>query len=398
MGWITVIGAGPGDPTLLTLRAYELLREAKVVVCREDLAQCFPDLQTIVPLPGKLSKMLQVLEDLHRKYREVVLLLSGDSTLFSLIKHLPEEWVKEIVPGISVLQYFCARLRIARDHLALLNLHAKEDFSELRFVLEEGRGGLVLSGDSSKTSKVLALVQRVRPGCEVVVGGDLSLPGEKIIKGKPEEVKEKLGGNRFHVVYFPFVSPSGITFFEDEEFVREKIPLTKKENRMLIISILELSPGMQVLEVGSGSGGVTVEIARRIGGGTVFAVERDERALFYLNSNLERFGISNVRLIRGEAPQAIPRENFHRVFIGGSGGRLASIMERAFPLLVEGGIMAFVAITLETLEEGVQIMKKMPFRDFQIVEQNVTRFEERGGRRMVHSLNSIFLVWGRKDA
>jgi precorrin-6B methylase 2 len=73
-------------------------------------------------------------------------------------------------------------------------------------------------------------------------------------------------------------------------------------------------------------------------------------------------------------------------------------MERAFPLLVEGGIMAFVAITLETLEEGVQIMKKMPFRDFQIVEQNVTRFEERGGRRMAHSLNSIFLVWGRKDA
>lgn len=397
MGWIVVVGAGPGDPDLLTLRARRLLEEAEVVVCRKDLARCFSGLQDIVPLPGKLSEILQTLEDLRKSYREVILLLSGDPTFFSLLKHLPREWVKEIVPGISVFQYFCTRLGIAGDRLAFLNLHARKDFSELRFLLEEGRGGLILSGSADRTSEVLASIQRVRPACEVVVGCDLSLPGEKILRGKPEEVRERLGKNRFHIVYFPFASSAGIAFLEDQEFEREGVPLTKKENRMFIVSALELFPDMQVLEVGSGSGGVTVEIARRIGEGTVFAVERDERALFYLCNNLRRLEISNVRLVRGEAPQAIPQGTYHRVFIGGSGGRLASILERTFPLLTEQGIMAFVAITLETLQEGVRTMEGMSFKDLKVVEQNITRFEKKGGWRMACSLNSIFLVWGRKN-
>ncbi|MCD6156196.1 MAG: precorrin-6Y C5,15-methyltransferase (decarboxylating) subunit CbiT, partial [Candidatus Atribacteria bacterium] len=186
-------------------------------------------------------------------------------------------------------------------------------------------------------------------------------------------------------------------FLEDWELERERVPLTKKENRMFIVSALELSPGMQVLEVGSGSGGITVEIARRIGEGTVFAVERDERALFYLCNNLRRLGINNVRLVKGEAPQAIPQEIYHRVFIGGSGGHLASILEYAFPLLTDQGIMAFVAITLETLWEGVRAMEEMSFKDLKVVEQNITRFEKKSGRRMAYSLNSIFLVWGKKN-
>ncbi len=396
MGWITIVGAGPGNPAFLTLRAREVLEGAEVVVCRRDLAGCLPCSLKVVPLQGGTAEMLQTLQSLCREYREVVVLLSGDPMLFSLLKHLPREWIREIIPGVSVFQYFSSRLGIVEDDLVFLNLHAQEDFSEFRLVLEEGRGGLVLSGDCRRTEEVLILIEGLRPESEVAVGADLSLPEERILKGSPENVRKQLGGNRFHVVYFPPATPSGVAFLEDREFIQEGTHLTKKENRMFIVSALELSPGMQVLEVGSGSGGVTIEIARRIGKGRVFAVERDAASCTVLRENLGRLGVLNVHLIEGEAPEAIPQEWYHRVFVGGSGGRLAAILERVSLLVVKGGIVAFVAVTLETLEEGVRVMEGMPFVDLHVVEQSVTRFEKRGRWRMAHSLNSIFLVWGRR--
>lgn len=167
---------------------------------------------------------------------------------------------------------------------------------------------------------------------------------------------------------------------------------------MFIIALLELSEKMHVLEVGSGAGGVTVEIARRIPGGTVWAIEEDEEAFSYLCANIERFGITNVTPIHGTAPQAIPERDYHRVFVGGSGGNVRGILERAWNYLLPGGIVAFVAITLETLETGIATLEALGVSNLQVVEQSVTRFVQRGKRHMAHSLNSIFLVWGRKYA
>jgi len=396
LSWLIVIGAGPGDLSLLTLQAYQCLEKAQVLVGREDFIQRFAHSKVTVALPNKVSDMLQLLGELHRQYGEVALLLSGDPTFFSLIKCLPSEWIKEVIPGVSVFQYFCSRIGISWDRLSLFNLHATEDLSQLIFLLEEGRGGLVLSGDAQKTGEVLAIIHHFRPLSEIVVGSDLSLPGEKIIKGKIEEVRNQLDDRRFHIIYLAPCPPSGIAFIEDQEFLRDKVPLTKKETRMLLVSALELTPGMQVLEVGSGAGGLTIEIARRLSGGLLFAVERDEYALFFLRENLKRFKITNVRPIKGEAPKAIPQEAYHRVFIGGSGGHLPAILEQSFSYLNKGGIIAFTALTLETLEEGVHTMEKIAVENLEVVEQSITRFEKRAGRRMAHSLNSIFVVWGKK--
>lgn len=398
MSFLWIVGAGPGDPDFLTLRAQRVLGETEAVVGRRDLLERFPGIRRSFPLEGTVQEMLAFLEKLGTEYSRVVLLLSGDPTLFSLLKHIPRDWVGEVVPGVSVLQYFAASLGITWEELFLCNLHATPDTSSLIFALETGKGVMCFSGGRERTQEVLRMVAEFRPFAEVAVGVDLALPGECIVRGKAEDFREFFSSGSLHIVYISPSSPSGISFLEDEAFVRNNVPLTKKENRMFIIALLELSAKMHVLEVGSGAGGVTVEIARRIPGGTVWTIEEDAEAFSCLCANIERLGVTNVIPIHGTAPQAIPERDYHRVFVGGSGGNMKGILERAWNYLLPGGIVAFVAITLETLEAGIATLETLGASNLQVVEQSVTRFVQRGKRRMAHSLNSIFLVWGRKDA
>ncbi|MHC1581081.1 MAG: precorrin-6Y C5,15-methyltransferase (decarboxylating) subunit CbiT [Methanopyraceae archaeon] len=82
---------------------------------------------------------------------------------------------------------------------------------------------------------------------------------------------------------------------------------TKPPAKSVIISMLRPRPGDRVLEVGAGSGSITLELAKCVGPwGEVIAVERDERALRSLRSNLRDFcALDRVRVIEGEAPDAL---------------------------------------------------------------------------------------------
>jgi len=53
----------------------------------------------------------------------------------------------------------------------------------------------------------------------------------------------------------------------DEEFERGDVPLTKEEIRCLTLSRLKLEEGNRVLDIGAGSGGLTVECALLLGRG-----------------------------------------------------------------------------------------------------------------------------------
>jgi uroporphyrin-III C-methyltransferase len=116
-GTVYLVGAGPGDPGLLTVRALELIRNADVVlhdhlVTREILAECNPGARLIDI--GKVghgpqtsqTAIEQQLISLARAGRSVVRLKAGDPLLFG---RGAEEAIAlrragvpfEIVPGVS---------------------------------------------------------------------------------------------------------------------------------------------------------------------------------------------------------------------------------------------------------------------------------------------------------
>lgn len=120
---VYIVGAGPGDPELLTIKAYKLLSQADVIlfadslVPRQMLQGVRPDAEIIPTANQTLEYILPVMIDRVQKGRSVVRLHSGDPSLYGAIyeqmRRLGEAGVDfEIVPGISAFQDAAAKLKV----------------------------------------------------------------------------------------------------------------------------------------------------------------------------------------------------------------------------------------------------------------------------------------------
>ncbi len=182
----------------------------------------------------------------------------------------------------------------------------------------------------------------------------------------------------------------------DEQFIRGDVPLTKEEIRCLTLSKLRLKEGQTVLDVGAGSGGLSIEIALLMPGGMVFAVERDHEAVALIRANLKNFGAGNIVILETSASQALEGndlpQTLDRVVVGGSGGELDLIIKRGFELLVPGGIMVINCILLETLHDSLQLLGQTGFTEIGFIQASIARSREMGKKRALKPLNPVFIV------
>lgn len=181
----------------------------------------------------------------------------------------------------------------------------------------------------------------------------------------------------------------------DELFLRGTAPMTREEVRVIALSKARIGPGMVVWDVGSGTGSLAVEAARLTPGGEVWAVERSGEACRLIRENCARFGAVNVVPVEGEAPaalEALPRP--HRVIVGGSGGRLGSILEAVRKRILPGGRVVVSAVTLETLGGALEFIGRR--WDSEIVQVSVSKSVKMGSSRLMKANNSVYIIssWG----
>ena len=119
---VYIIGAGPGDPELLTLKAYRILTQADVVLYAHSLVpkQILRDVRSdaeLIPTGNKtLEDIVPVMIEKVRQKKVVVRLHSGDLTLYSAIAEqmrllAQAEIPFELIPGIGAFQAAAAKLQ-----------------------------------------------------------------------------------------------------------------------------------------------------------------------------------------------------------------------------------------------------------------------------------------------
>jgi ubiquinone/menaquinone biosynthesis C-methylase UbiE len=99
------------------------------------------------------------------------------------------------------------------------------------------------------------------------------------------------------------VAPGAASFTRPEagEFYDE-LPLWSAPFGLLLLDRVPMRPGMSILDVGAGTGFLTLELAQRCGpGSTVFAVDPWAAAMRRLRRKLAFFGVQNVRLLEQDA-------------------------------------------------------------------------------------------------
>ena len=118
---VYIIGAGPGDPELLTLKAYKILSQADVILYADSLVpkQILQDVRQDAELVATGNKTLEQIIPLAiervREGKSVVRLHSGDLTLYSAIGEQMQAFIEadipfELIPGISAFQAAAAKL------------------------------------------------------------------------------------------------------------------------------------------------------------------------------------------------------------------------------------------------------------------------------------------------
>jgi precorrin-4/cobalt-precorrin-4 C11-methyltransferase len=120
---VYIVGAGPGDPDLLTVKAQKLLKAADVILFADSLVPveileiCRKDAEIIRTANLTLEDIFPVMVERVQSHKSVVRLHSGDPSLYSTIHEQMQLLTQadipfEIIPGISAFQAAAAQLKV----------------------------------------------------------------------------------------------------------------------------------------------------------------------------------------------------------------------------------------------------------------------------------------------
>ena len=186
----------------------------------------------------------------------------------------------------------------------------------------------------------------------------------------------------------------------DEEFDRtESVPITKEEIRAIQISKARLSPGQTVLDIGCGSGSITVEAGLQVeSDGQVTGVDLDPNAIELTNRNLKKFGVTNATLILGNAKEKMSElPNANAIFIGGTGGDTQEIVQLCKDKLKSGGRIVIGVILIETLYAVLQTIEKLEFDSIDITQITIGKSRKTSTGTMMLARNPVTVISATKS-
>lgn len=403
---VTIIGAGPGNPDLLSRAALDAIDIADVVIGAHralagidvppDVVRC--ELVKTVDIVAALTDAAS--------WQRAVVVMTGDVGLFSGARRLVEALSGDaqvdvrVIPGISSASYLAARLarpwqdwRFASAHGVACDIVAEaERAGELFLATSGGEDPSRLSGE---------LVQAGFGDARVTVAERLSYPDERITCATASEI----AGQTFddlNVMLIDFAGgaassrwPFASSGIPDELFIRGDVPMTKQEVRAVALAKLRLTATDTVWDVGAGTGSVSIEAALVARAGSVWSVERNAAGVRLIRENADAFGCGNVHAVPGVAPDALAKLPVpDAVFVGGSAGELPSIVEAALEKNSQVRLCV-PCVTVETLTEACALLSGSRFKGFEACQVSAARAEAVGSHHLMKAQNPVFLVSAR---
>ena len=183
----------------------------------------------------------------------------------------------------------------------------------------------------------------------------------------------------------------------DELFERtDEVPITKEDIRAIAISKLRLREGHSAIDVGCGSGSITVELCLQTKG-KVYAIDFDQKAVELTKKNLQKFGVKAEEVIRGKAQDVLPKLlDVDAVMVGGTWGDTKQVIELSVGRLKKGGRIVIDTIVIETLYQVLTTVNKLELKEIDITQVTISKARKVTTGTMMLARNPVMIISATK--
>ena len=166
-------------------------------------------------------------------------------------------------------------------------------------------------------------------------------------------------------IFLPeFIRLSALTNITDWEYFHKGYFTVQDESTGLPIKLLDVKPGMRVLDLCAAPGGKTAYIADVMqNSGEIIALDRFESRLKILQKNLSRLKVTNVKTITIDANEYEDENGFDRVLVDAPCSGLGTLTKKPDLKWKRdlGDIRKIVNIQYELLKKGASLLRKGGF-------------------------------------
>ena len=209
---IHFIGAGPGDPELLTIKGKRLIDSADVIIYagslvnKEVLAERKPEAEVYNSAYMTLEEVIEVMKAAEKKGQNVARVHTGDPSVYGAIREQMDRLEAlnidyEVVPGVS--SFLAAAASMKKEYtlpgvsqtVILTRMEGRTPVPEKEKILSLAKHGatMIIFLSISKIDVMVRLIQgSYRPDTPVAVVYKASWPEEKIIYGTLQTIAEKV--------------------------------------------------------------------------------------------------------------------------------------------------------------------------------------------------------------
>lgn len=387
----------------LTPKAWAIIQEARVLVGGKRHLEYFPQQTAIKMAWGKdLNVTLQKIEE-YAQTRSVVVLASGDANFYGIGPRLVDALGPENVvfhPNITAVQAAASLLKTAWNDAKIISLHGR-DWQVLGEVVGKAAKIFLYTDPEHGPAQVGRwLVEKGRSDARMCVLEDLGQESQRYTWLSPGEAAAGSFSSLNMVVIledpFSLEKPELHLGMPETALSHEAGLITKAEVRAVVLAKLELAPGQVLWDVGAGCGSVSLEASLLMPGGSILAVEQVPKRADQIAANSKRLGVKNLEVICSKAPDCLsdlPAPD--RVFIGGGGPQLESIISTVLKALKPGGRVVITATLLDTLQTARQALKQSG-GEIDICHLQVSRSRSLGESEYMQALNPVWVISGRQ--
>jgi len=354
MSWLSIVGIGEdglpglGEASKAAIadaeivfggaRHLELAAAAITGEARQWLSPFSQSVDAIVALRG----------------RKICVLASGDPMHFgvgaTLSRHIDASQMI-VYPHPSAFSLAAARLGWPLQDVVTLSLHGRS-LDLIRPYLHSGTRILALTSDQHGPAALAALLTEAGFGISIItvleaLGGPDAVVRSQVAMSFGLGDVHPLNVCAISVVALPGARVLPLTPGLDDALFEHDGQITKREVRALTLSALAPRRGELLWDIGAGSGSVGIEWLLADPSLSAIAIEADAERASRITRNASQFGVPNLQLVIGSAPEALTGlEAPHAIFIGG-GGSAPGVMDAAIAALRPGGRLVVNAVTLE---------------------------------------------------